>query len=112
MVLFSDMVVEAGRVFCIPPRDLLGRSKMNYLIPARHGLFAALYARWGSYKAVGRKTGRDHATIIHAVKRARERMENDDVYAQRVEYLINYGKPNLPQPPMLGAQRHIVSQSI
>jgi hypothetical protein len=48
--------------------DLVGKSRFHHLAVARHELYATL-RQWGwSYPAIGRFVGRDHTTIISAIK--------------------------------------------
>lgn len=107
-MLISDIVKEAARVFHVHERDLMEKCAMPYIVPARHALFTALHARGRSYKGVGKVFGRDHSGVIYGVRKAKERMAHDEVYAARINHLINYGKPNLQAPVERGPSNYVI----
>lgn len=108
-MLISDIVKEAARLFHVHERDIMEKCAMPYIVPVRHAVYAALHARGRSYKGVGRVFGRDHSGVIYGVKKAKDRMEHDEVYAARINHLINYGKPNLQAPVERGPSDYVIS---
>lgn len=108
-MLISDIIKEAARVFHVHEREIMGRCAMTYIVPVRHAVFTALHERGRSYKKVGKVFGRDHSGVIYGVKKAKDRMEHDEVYAARINHLINYGKPNLQAPVERGPSNYVIS---
>lgn len=110
-MLISDIIKEAARIFHVHHRDLMERNAMQYIVPARYAVYTALHARGRSYKKVGKVFGRDHSGVIYGVRKARDRMKHDEVYAARIEHLINYGKPDLQTPVERGPSDYVIGRS-
>jgi chromosomal replication initiation ATPase DnaA len=49
--------------------ELVGRSCLRHVVEARRELYCALRARKWSYPAIGRFCGRDHTTVMAAVRK-------------------------------------------
>lgn len=78
----KELINECARLFDVHPRDLVGDSRLGFLMPARFALYKALRLRGWSYSAIGKAVGgRDHSTVMYGVKRAEYMMERDESYA-------------------------------
>jgi len=82
LVTYTDVLHEAARVFKVHHRDILGRAKYDFILPARFGLYKALHLRGNSYSQIGRWLDRDHATVRHGVLRATEMMKDINYFTK------------------------------
>lgn len=80
----QEIIIKCSELFKIHPRDLLGRYRFDFIMPARFALYKALRMRGWSYPEIGRKFDRDHSTVIYGVKRAEYMMLKDAEYAAKV----------------------------
>lgn len=53
----------------LEPEEILARSRDPELVKARAALYGSLRLLGWSYEAIGRAVGRDHQTILFAVRR-------------------------------------------
>lgn len=67
--IINKVASEHGVTF----EDVMGNSRMQHVIYARHECFNALQNAGLSSSQVGRLMGRDHTTVLHGAKRHRER---------------------------------------
>ena len=74
-------------MFRISQRDIMGKAKFNFILPARFALWKVLRDTGCTYAQIGRWFARDHSTIINGVRRANEIMENDLDYRAKVRTL-------------------------
>lgn len=86
-VLVTELVDKASELFDVHRRDILGPYRYNFLMPPRFALCKALRNRGMSYPHIGRVMGRDHSTVIHAIRRADYMIERDAEFADRVRVL-------------------------
>jgi len=88
-------VQEAARVFEVPHREILSKIRVPSITRARMALYAAIYdACQTSYPEMAWRLQRDHTTLLHGVKRARQMAEDDSEYAvalARVCAVVRYG---------------------
>lgn len=75
-------------------RDLLGRSRFKYLIAPRHEAMALIFQHTkASRAAIGRYFGRDHTTIIYALKKTgadRKLVERPTIHLKPASTEPNY----------------------
>lgn len=79
----------AARVFEVPAREVLSRLRVPSVARARMALYAALYdACETSYPELAWRLHRDHTTLLHGIRRAREWAATDPDYADRVRLIM------------------------
>ena len=94
MTVVSEIIVEAGKLFSVHPRDILGPYKYPFLMPSRFAVYTALWRRGNGYKQAGRWVGgRDHSTVIHGIGRAEAWEAEDPDYAAKIQHLVDYRRP-------------------
>lgn len=72
----TDMVY---RITSYTPLELRGRRRTKYVSRARQLLYWALYeATDASLPQIGRYLNRDHTTVLHGIRRAKELMLSDE----------------------------------
>lgn len=64
-------IAQASAKTGVSPAEIVGRSKARREFHARRMVCLDLRARGWSYARIGALLGRDHTTIIHAVRSAR-----------------------------------------
>lgn len=87
LVTYKDLLREAAYMFKTSQRDILGKDRFHFLMPARFAVWKALKDTGCSYAQVGRWFDRDHTTIIHGVRRANQMVEQDVDYRAKVRTL-------------------------
>lgn len=87
LVTYKDLTREASTLFAVHPRDIGGKAKFNFILPARFAIWHALRETGSTYAQIGRWFERDHSTIINGVRRAKEIMEHDHDYRAKVRTL-------------------------
>lgn len=93
MATVSEIIAAAGWIFCLTPAQILSSSRATRLVRTRYAVFAALEQRGASSGQIGRWMNRDHSTVLHGIKRAKEWAAQDPVYAERIRRLANYTPP-------------------
>lgn len=84
MLINEAMVQKASELFKVHPRDILSHSRFHFLLPARYALCTALRMQGLSFIRIGKLLGRDHSTVINAVKQAERMMVDDPTYREKV----------------------------
>lgn len=84
---YKDLLRETSYMFKISQRDILGRAKYDFILPARFAVWKALHNTGTSYAQIGRWFDRDHTTVRNGVRRAGEIMEYDHDYRAKVRTL-------------------------
>jgi chromosomal replication initiator protein len=65
---------QLAQSYGVTVADITGKSRVPRFVRARHHAMAMLRGRGWSYPEIGRKLGgRDHATVIHGIKKHYER---------------------------------------
>ena len=84
------MAAVAVHLEC-PLADLLGPSRCRSIADARSmAMYVARMASGRSYHAIGAACGgRDHTTVLHAVRVVQRRMAHDAAYAEEVSRLVH-----------------------
>jgi chromosomal replication initiation ATPase DnaA len=76
------MITEFAKVFCIPETEILRRSRKREIVEIRQLYWLRLIEETGfTYSHIGRISGFDHATVFHAVKAYKDRMDVGDMRA-------------------------------
>lgn len=90
-MLIKELILKrAKELFGVRPEDIVGPSRYSLYIPARFAVCTALSRRGWSYPQIGRFLGgRDHSSIIHAVRRAEYMESRDPEYASKIQELVN-----------------------
>lgn len=88
---FSDYTKISADLFDVHERDIFGRYKFEFLIPARFAAIKGLWMQKFGVLQIGLWVGRDHSTVAHSVGRATNMMSNPDYpgFREKVEYLAN-----------------------
>lgn len=84
------LIAQTARVFGVDPDVLVGRSRTAYVTSARQAAAYVLRLRFQqlSLHEIGTLLGgRDHTTIIHALKAVANRTRCDPAYAAQVRIL-------------------------
>lgn len=100
LVTYTEVLHEASRLFKVHHRDILSKSKFDFILPARFALYKALHLRGNSYSQIGRWFDRDHTTVRHGVLRASEMMKQDINYFTKVSILAE----TMEQKPRKGGR--------
>jgi chromosomal replication initiator protein len=85
---FDAIALKVAAAFDVKPKDLRGPSRLRTILVARQvAMYLAHDAAGFSLPAVGRAFDRDHTTVLHAVRKVRERIDGDKTFAGRVKQL-------------------------
>lgn len=68
-LLLNEIVSAIARAMKVSLDDLLGKSRDKQVAQARQVVCWVLFKRGQSYPQIGRRIGRDHSTVISAVRR-------------------------------------------
>lgn len=96
----EQLVAKCSELFDVHPRDLMGRYRYAFLIPAKFAMYAALRQRGWSANRIGRELDRDRKTVTHGLARAAYLMRRDPDYAEKVHQLSESidAAPWVPSP--------------
>lgn len=99
VAFIDEIIAKVSELFKVHRRDILGRAKFDFILPARFALCKILHDRGMSYASIGRVMDRDHTTVIHAVRRAEYTMQRDPEYAAKINEVIamNVSPVKLPE---------------
>lgn len=92
----------AARMFGVDPALIPGRSRKKEVVRARHAGIWAIKTRWPnlSYPQIAmRFGGRDHSTIMGAMKRIEERRKTCDATLRATDLLVTMPLGRPPQVP-------------
>ena len=85
---FDAIALKVAAAFDVKAKDLRGPSRLRTVLEARQVAMYLAHDTVGfSLPAVGRAFGRDHTTVLHAVRKVRERIAGDETFAGRVKQL-------------------------
>jgi chromosomal replication initiator protein len=89
-VRIDDILKVVGRHFNVARADLLSpRRARSVVVPRQIGMYLAKKLTPRSLPEIGRRFGgRDHSTVLHAVRKIEELMKSDDRLAREVALLI------------------------
>ena len=89
-VRIDDILKVIGRHYNVARADLLSpRRARSVVVPRQVGMYLAKKLTPRSLPEIGRRFGgRDHSTVLHAVRKIEELMKSDDRLAREVALLI------------------------
>lgn len=89
-VKIEDILKVIGRHYNVPRADLLSaRRSRAVVVPRQIGMYLAKKLTPRSLPEIGRRFGgRDHSTVLHAVRKIEGQMRTDDRLAREVALLI------------------------
>ena len=72
--------------FCLSETAVLGKSRLENVVLIRHSaMYLCRELLRSSFREIGLKFGgRDHATVIHAYCKIKERMSDDEIFKARI----------------------------
>ncbi|MBS3961469.1 MAG: hypothetical protein KGZ61_06515 [Sandarakinorhabdus sp.] len=92
------LLLVTERAFQIPRRELLSGSRVVDVCDARHALiWAARRLTPWSLPMIGKRIGRDHSTVIHALKRAERKRARDLRYRVLTDAMVPPQEPAAEQ---------------
>lgn len=86
----TEIINYCAELFDVPAADIMSRRRIKPIAQARFALYAALRQRGWSYPRIGMFIGRDHATVLHGVRKAEWLMERHRSYEEKVEALATW----------------------
>lgn len=84
-VSINHILAAAEEICRIPPRDILGRYRYQYLVRVRHAVYYLAWQQGISYCAIGRRMNRDHSSIMHGKRKCEHTMTRDQGYSSLVQ---------------------------
>lgn len=105
----KDVVRRFADEFELSEKDLLGKSRLPYIVAARHT--AMKYIRNNlskSYSEIGRFFGTDHATVRHAVLRSVDKPYKDKKSVAKL-VLVEKPKPPIREPKPISALKIVTT---
>lgn len=79
-ITVADLVAQAARVFNASPEDIMGQSRKPDPVMARQAAMYLCRKKMGlSFPELGKAFGRDHSTVIHAIKKIEDLAKRDKV---------------------------------
>ena len=89
-VKIDDILKVVGRHFNVGRTDLLSpRRARSVVVPRQIGMYLAKKMTARSLPEIGRRFGgRDHSTVLHAVRKIEDQIKTDDKLAREVALLI------------------------
>ena len=89
-VKIDDILKIVGRHYNVARADLLSpRRARSIVVPRQIGMYLAKKLTSRSLPEIGRRFGgRDHSTVLHAVRKIEDQMKTDDRLAREVALLI------------------------
>lgn len=85
----SDLVYIAAGLSGVADTDITGPKRFRHIVMVRQAvMLVAFEQRAISYPQIGQRLGgRDHSTVVHGVKAARERAKRNPEYARFIDRL-------------------------
>lgn len=95
-VRIDDILRIVGRHYSVPRADLLSPRRARSIVrPRQVGMYLAKKLTPRSLPEIGRRFGgRDHSTVLHAVRKIEELIKTDDKLAREVNLLIRLIEQN------------------
>ena len=89
-IKIDDILKIVGRHFNVARTDLLSpRRARSVVVPRQVGMYLAKKMTSRSLPEIGRRFGgRDHSTVLHAVRKIDDQIKTDDRLAKEVALLI------------------------
>ncbi len=89
-VKIDDILRIIGKHFNVPKADLLSPRRARSIVrPRQIGMYLAKTLTTRSLPEIGRRFGgRDHSTVLHAVRKIESLMQQDDKLAREIQLLV------------------------
>lgn len=89
-IKIDDILKVVGRHFNVPKADLLSPRRARSIVrPRQIGMYLAKMLTTRSLPEIGRRFGgRDHSTVLHAVRKIEELMQADEKMSREVAMLV------------------------
>ena len=89
-VKIDDILRVIGKHYNVPKADLLSPRRARSIVrPRQIGMYLAKTLTTRSLPEIGRRFGgRDHSTVLHAVRKIESLMQQDDKLAREVQLLV------------------------
>lgn len=88
LTLTKRVLAVACDAFGVNETELLSPRRYLYLVRARWAVMYALRAAGWSYPRIGKWMGRDHATVINGIHKARELRRSDDDFGEALVEVV------------------------
>lgn len=85
-----EIILRCAHLFGVPTARVKGYARAEGAREARFALYAALRRRGWSYPQIGDFLDRDHATVIHGVRKAEAMVAACPDYAAKVAELASW----------------------
>jgi len=94
------VAAEIGRCFGVTPSQMLGPSRSHFIVrPRQYAMYLAKVALKKPLAEIGRKLGgRDHTTVLYAVKGTERRMEDDPLLAAFLNHRAEQYRQQFAEP--------------
>lgn len=84
----GDIIAAVATAFGVTAKEIKGTSRLKTVALARQvAIYLARVSAKGSLPAIGREFGRDHSTVLHAVRKVEELLAKDEDFAGVVREL-------------------------
>lgn len=95
-VTVDKIITEVGRIYNIEPEEMRSQRRTANISQARKVAIYVIQEVTGMpYEAIGQEfNGRDHSTVVYAIKSVKEEMERDSGFRSIVEDIIKNVKTN------------------
>lgn len=87
----AEMIRAGAEIFMTTERDVIEPANFKHISACRKAIMVAMHQRGLTYSAIARRMKRNHATVMYAVRTARERMQQDAGYAEKVSLICAAG---------------------
>jgi hypothetical protein len=91
----TELIEKVGAATGVTREQMLGHSRFPVYCRARFAVYYLARRQGHSYPLIGTRMNRDHATVIHGVKRAAEIAVREPAYAEMLQ-VIEKGKSTRP----------------
>ena len=88
-MFLMDIVRAGGEMFDVCPQEIMSDNRSRTTVKARHAIQKAMSLRGNSTTKIGMAMGRDHTSVMHALRRADMWSELDPIYKDRIERLAS-----------------------
>lgn len=88
-MFLTDIVRAGGEMFDVCPKEIMSYKRSRTTVKARNAIQKAVSLRGNSTTRIGMAMGRDHSSVIHALRRADMWSEADPIYKEQIERLAS-----------------------
>lgn len=104
--ILETAIVVVSRTYGVTAATIFSNDRHKNAVAARHvAMYLVRGGRRRSYTTVGILFGRDHTTVIHAVKCVRREAKADPMFRQLLTHLANEASIEIDTSPMLPFRR-------